>query len=215
MKIFFKLIISIIIVSAPCISFSASQSSGKKMEFIGTPTRDREAGMVFYKLLNRSDKEIALLGAPYEYEKNQKTGDCIENAIDNQQQIFFTGIWKKEGNVDLLDASTATCKPIIKSADCPEKVLSENIVEGVYGGVECGDLCFISLKLKNKKEFSVLAEQDDVEKLFGSQTGKKVSVTYTTEIKWMDDGVEDPKTGLSGWCDIVSVFKTCKVLGAK
>lgn len=184
-----------------------------KHVYIGTPTVDREAGMQFW-MLTLPGEEKELLGAPYEFqEKNSTAASCIEKAIEKEQQIRISGTWIKEDGEEYLDITTAICQPIRSSADCPDKVIATRTIEGIYKGVECGDSCYLGLKLGKDKTILMYADEDEVAKLFGEKPGKKVSVTYTLEQMWMKENIEDERPDAPGWCQIAEVFKTGKILG--
>lgn len=197
-----------------CFSSIAMAQSQEKREYVGKAEATREAGMVFWRLVNQAGEEVELLGAPYEFEeKNKKASACIENAVENDKQIRITGIWKKDGNVMLLDAATAICQPINSAKDCPDKVVGTKTLTGVYNGVECGDFCYILLKISDNKDFSGYADEDEVEKLFGNKQGKKVSATFEMRQMWTNEGgPEDDRPDAPGWCSVEPVFKTGKVI---
>lgn len=98
------------------------------------------------------------------------------------------------------------------SADCPRKVLETKTIEGIYQGADCGDSCYVFLKLDNGEDFSAYADPDEVEKIFGTTPGKRVSVTYSVEQTWYYDNVEETNPNGPGQCGKGDFFKSGKVL---
>lgn len=202
-----------IICMAVCMTPAAQAQSEQKREYVGRAESVREAGMIFWRLVNHADEEIELLGAPYEFQDgNKKAADCIELSIEKDKQIRITGVWKRDRDAWLLDASTAVCVPVNSPKDCPDKVMGTITRTGINAGVECGEDCFITLQLANGKEFSAYAEVDVAQKLFGMETGNKVSAEFEMRQMWKeDDGIDDGRPD-EGWCEISPVLKAGKVL---
>ena len=85
---------------------------------------------------------------------------------------------------------------------CPEKVLDSGTVEGLYGGVMCGDFCHVSIRLDDGEEFSLIEGPVDAAELFG-QMGNRVSVTYELQQFWSEFGND---------CLRTEVLKSGKIL---
>ena len=204
-----------IFICAVAINAEAAVYGEGKREYVGKPEATREAGMVFWRLVNPAGVELELLGAPYEFEeKNKKAAACIENAIENDGQVRISGNWKKDGEAFLLDAETAVCLPVKGKTDCPDKVVETVTLNGRYDGIECGDFCYMYLRLPDNDEFSALADETEVERLFGKKKGVKVSATFELQqMWWSEGGPEDTDPNSPGWCDISPVFKNGKILG--
>lgn len=95
---------------------------------------------------------------------------------------------------------------------CPDRVLDRGAIEGIFQGVECGDLCHMKVKLPNGEEFSLIADEELAEEAFGAGTGQKVSVTYEVQQFWRVENPDgDPN---NGWCQRSEVFLAGKVLAA-
>ena len=88
---------------------------------------------------------------------------------------------------------------------CPDKVIDKGTIEGIFQGVECGGSCWATLVLPNGEKFSLIADEDEVEKTFGKGTGQKVSVAFTVQQFWNEPGNE---------CSRVEVMESGKVLAA-
>ncbi|MDR2076664.1 MAG: hypothetical protein LBP61_07015, partial [Desulfovibrio sp.] len=86
---------------------------------------------------------------------------------------------------------------------CPDKVLEEGSIEGVFQGVECGDFCHAAIELDNGEVFSLLADEEAVSKAFGSGTGQRVSAAYKVEQFWNEPANE---------CSRLEIFASGKVL---
>jgi formylglycine-generating enzyme required for sulfatase activity len=69
-------------------------------------------------------------------------------------------------------------------AFCQDKVLDEGSVGGIYRGVECGDFRHATIELATGEMFSMLAGEEELEKIFGPGTGQKVSVAYRVQQFW-------------------------------
>lgn len=71
---------------------------------------------------------------------------------------------------------------------CTDKVLFTKQETGFFEGIECGDFCYLDLKLANGKNFSIMAGFGDDEKYAGFK-GKKVSVTYVIERSYFPEPI--------------------------
>jgi hypothetical protein len=91
-------------------------------------------------------------------------------------------------------------------AFCPDKVLDEGSVEGIYRGVECGDFCHATIELATGELFSMLAGEEELEKIFGPGTGQKVSVAYRVQQFWNEYS--------GGDCTRVEVMASGRLLAA-
>ena len=88
---------------------------------------------------------------------------------------------------------------------CPDKVLEEGSAEGVYQGMEVGDYCHVTLKLDNGEEFSLLADEEDVVKIFGESMGQRAFIAYEVQQFWNEGANE---------CMRVEVMTSGKILSA-
>lgn len=100
MKIFFIIGMAVLIAG---LSGPANAAGGQqKREIVGTAEAVKEAGMVFWRLVDRAGQKIDLPGAPYEFEgDNPMAASCIEQSVDKGGQIRLTGVWKKDGEATL------------------------------------------------------------------------------------------------------------------
>jgi hypothetical protein len=76
---------------------------------------------------------------------------------------------------------------------CAAKTLDAGTVEGLYGGVVCGDFCHVIIRLDNGKEFSLLEGRVGADELFG-KIGARVSANYELEQFWNEFGGECTRT---------------------
>ena len=97
-------------------------------------------------------------------------------------------------------------------ANCPQKVLETRTVVGIFDGTDCGDACYANLKLDNGDFFSVYADQDEVTKIFGEQTGIRVSMAYTVEQYWEFENIEETNPNGPGICTKGEFFKTGTII---
>lgn len=92
---------------------------------------------------------------------------------------------------------------------CTEKVLDTGMVEGLYGGVICGDFCHVSIRLDNGEEFSLIEGPADAEKLF-DKIGNRVSATYELQQFWNEFGGECARTEVLKSGKIIKVAQPAK-----
>ena len=86
------------------------------------------------------------------------------------------------------DAADAVLVAQLEGEDvCPSILYSTEVVEGAYDGVECGDFCYLSLKLPNGSYASYGASGDVQD--FEARIGAKVRVTV--EKRQQMTGIED------------------------
>lgn len=86
---------------------------------------------------------------------------------------------------------------------CPDKILDTNTIEGIYSGIECGDLCYIKLQLSDGDNLLILCDEEAVKNIFGTSTDINVSITYNIEQFWNEYGKE---------CSRIESFQSGKIL---
>ena len=114
--------------------------------------------------------------------------------------------------IRLASPTAETGKIAFTRAQCPEKALKTYTVEGVNGGVVCGDSCHLTIKLANGGELAMLADQEAAEKAFGEKPGKRVSVTYALMQYWEYDSPEETDPNGPGFCTQGDIFRSGKII---
>ena len=204
MKATLTAILALLIFGAGAISSDAAQRV-----YYGYPAQKAaQDGEVW--ILSQEGLETARLGS---LNGNKKVIECLQEASGLDKLIRFSGNWQNKEYGEELDPASARCFQIEKKADCPKKILRTVTVDAINMGVVCGDFCHLGLLPEyGGDEFSIFADEEEIEKLFGSKPGKKVRVTYVVEMDWMPDNFENPDSG-DGICGISAYFKSGKVLG--
>lgn len=159
-------------------------------------------------ILTQDGQETALLG---DMSANKKVEQCLQSAFGLNEMVKFSANWVQNEYNFQLDPASAQCGTITNQADCPRKVLRTVTLDAINQGVVCGDFCHLGLLPEYGDEFSVYADEETIEKLFGEKPGKKVRVTYTVELDWQPDSIENPENG-EGICGISTFFKSGKLL---
>jgi hypothetical protein len=88
--------------------------------------------------------------------------------------------------------------PVAGPEACPDRMLSAEVVEGVYGGVECGDYCYLTLTRPDGREETYGASGDVQD--FQAPIGTKVraAVALGVFLKFYDgEGYFCSKEGLA------------------
>lgn len=198
----------LIFLAAVLVGFWADPSMGAQRIYYGYPAlKEAQDGQVW--ILVQDGLESAMLGT---FPNNKKVQECLQEAFGLDELVKFSANWKQKEYTAELDPATAQCAKIEKKADCPKKLLRTVTIDAINMGVVCGDFCHLGLLPEYGDEFSILADEEEIEKLFGAKAGKKVRVTYNVEMEWMPDNFENPDNG-EGACTITSYFKSGKVLG--
>lgn len=202
-----KTLLAILALAFVCAS--AIPSAAAQRIYYGYPSQKAaQDGAVW--ILSQDGLETAMLGS---LDGNKKALECLKEASGLNKLIKFSGDWQKMEYGEELNPASARCSQIAKRAECPKKILRTVTVDAINMGVVCGDFCHLGLLPEyGGDEFSVLADEEEIEKLFGARPGKKVRVTYAVEMDWMPDNFENPDSD-DGLCGISSYFKSGKVLG--
>lgn len=176
--------------------------------YIGSPKLEKSLETDFWYLTNSGELQDLIGSAKDVNAKNPALASCLAAAAKQEGQTRIVGnLDPGRGSIDI---AKLVCEPIKSQKDCPRKILGQKTVTGVYMGTVCGDFCYLSLHLGGGKDFSPFADPDEVEKLFGEQPGKRVSVTVDVAQGWMPENIEIPEG--PGFCVIAEEFKSGEVL---
>ncbi len=165
-------------------------------------------------VLTVNDRPLLNIGHVSTVEKNRQLESCLRENFQNNRIAKFNAVFTRGEYYSELDQASLTCQTIDKAKDCPETLIRTETVQGIYQGVVCGDFCHLSFKLDNGFEDSILANEEKVEKLFGTEPGKRVSITYEVKMDWMPDSMEGDNLE-PGTCTYDEIFTTGKVLSDK
>lgn len=177
--------------------------AAENKEYIGIPAAYNILELDHYILAETDGTPVVYLNIN---EADAKVGACLKNA-KSKQQVRVIIAQTPDGTV-----KPVSCKPIKNSKDCPRKKVGMKTMDGIYQGTDCGDYCYVLLKLTDGREYSAYADSDEVEKLLGTKKGKFVQINVNVEQFWMPDG--DDFDG-PGFCVVGETFVNGKVIDTK
>lgn len=177
-------------------------ATGPRQEYLGSVYVPDGNGPLTLNVWGQPDISLGTKAELRAVNKNALA--CLEKISRNSWGARIVGVPVDNGAEKSLDPSTLTCKPIKGEADCPDKKMAVREIEGAYMGVECGDFCYLTIRLDSGESFTMLADEEEIHKLFGKKTGIRVSVSYSANEGWLPEG--------GGFCSAYDVFESGKVI---
>ena len=139
-------------------------------------------------------RKLILLGIDLEGDTKQKNCNNAFNEFNKLCDEFGLSVYKIDGNgsKEFFSVKRPTInkqeQPSDPSMSCPNKILGQNTVHGLYLGNECGDMCYSSIRLADGTEFVFVQDDTTAEQSFGEGIGQAVLVTYQVEQYWNEYG---------------------------